>query len=143
MKNQQGTIVSLQLCVGHRKPMMFVENAEVVEGLGLRGDRHAIAESTRQVLLIEEETLGDFKLNPGQLKENITTRGLRLRDLGRGQRIQVGDHAVFEITKTCTPCSRMDEILDGLQSGLAGRRGILAKALCGGLIKVGDAIMLL
>jgi len=64
-------------------------------------------------------------------------------DLGRGQRIKVGDQAVFEITKTCNPCSRMDEIQNGLQSQLAGRRGILAKALHGGVIRVGDTIMLL
>jgi MOSC domain-containing protein YiiM len=37
----------------------------------------------------------------------------------------------------------MDEIQNGLQSQLAGRRGILAKALHGGVIRVGDTIMLL
>jgi hypothetical protein len=68
MKNQHGTIVSLQLCVGHRKPMVFVESAEVVERLGLRGHRHAVTESSRQILLIEEGTLGDLKLGPGQVK---------------------------------------------------------------------------
>jgi len=122
--------------------MVFVENAEVVEGLGLRGDRHAIAESTRQILLVEDETLGEFKLNPGQVKENITTRGIRLMLLERGQKMQVGDEAVLEITMACTPCGRMDEIRSGLQSQLGGRRGILARALCGGVIRVGDTIKL-
>jgi MOSC domain-containing protein YiiM len=120
--------------------MVFVENAEVVEGLGLRGDRHAIAESTRQILLIEDETLDEFKLNPGQVKENITTRGIRLMRLERGQKMQVGDEAVLEITKACTPCRRMDEIRSGLQSQLARRRGVLARALRGGVIRVGDTI---
>jgi MOSC domain-containing protein YiiM len=143
MESQHGTIVSLQLCVGHRKPMVFVESAEVVEGLGLHGDRHAIAESTRQVLLIEDETLGDLKLGPRQVKENITTRGIRLIDRVQGQRMQVGDEAVLEITKACTPCGRMDEIRTGLQSQLAGRRGTLARALRGGVIRVGDTIKLL
>lgn len=122
--------------------MVFVESAEVVEGLGLRGDRHAIAESTRQILLIEGETLGELKLNPGQVKENITTRGIRLMNLERGQKMQVGDETVLEITKACTPCGRMDEIRSGLQSQLAGRRGILARALRGGVIRVGDTIKL-
>jgi len=143
MEDQRGIIVSLQLCIGHREPMMFVQSAEVVEGLGLRGDRHAIAESNRQVLLIEEETLRDLKLSPGQVKENITTRGIRLMDLEQGQRIQVGDKAVLEVTKPCTPCGRMDEIRTGLQSQLAGRRGILARAFRGGFVKVGDTIRLL
>lgn len=123
--------------------MLFVENAEVVEGLGLRGDLHAIAESTRQVLLIEDETLGDFNLSPGQVKENITTRGIRLMDLLQGQRMQVGDDAVLEITKACTPCGRMDEIRTGLKSQLAGRRGIPARAFRGGVIRLGDTIKLL
>jgi len=122
--------------------MVFVESAEVVEGLGLRGDRHAIAESTRQILLIEGETLGELKLNPGQVKENITTRGIRLMNLERAQKMQVGDETVLEITKACTPCGRMDEIRSGLQSQLAGRRGILARALRGGVIRVGDTIKL-
>lgn len=142
MESQHGTVVSLQLCTGHRKPMVFVESAEVVEGLGLRGDRHAIAESTRQILLIEGETLGELKLNPGQVKENITTRGIRLMNLERAQKMQVGDETVLEITKACTPCGRMDEIRSGLQSQLAGRRGILARALRGGVIRVGDTIKL-
>ena len=142
MESQHGTVVSLQLCTGHRKPMVFVESAEVVEGLGLRGDRHAIAESTRQILLIEGETLGELKLNPGQVKENITTRGIKLMNLERAQKMQVGDETVLEITKACTPCGRMDEIRSGLQSQLAGRRGILARALRGGVIRVGDTIKL-
>jgi MOSC domain-containing protein YiiM len=122
--------------------MVFVENAEVVEGLGLRGDRHAVAESTRQILLIEEETLGELRLNPGQVKENITTRGITLMNLERGQKMQLGEEAVLEITKACTPCGRMDEIRSGLQSQLAGRRGVLARALRGGGIRVGDTIKL-
>ena len=142
MEDQHGTIVSLQLCIGHRKPMVFVENVEVVEGLGLRGDRHAIAESARQILLIENETLRDLELSPGQVKENITTRGIRLMHLERGQKMQVGDEAVLEVTKACTPCGRMDEIRSGLQSQLAGRRGILARALRGGVIRVADTIKL-
>jgi MOSC domain-containing protein YiiM len=122
--------------------MVFVENVEVVEGLGLRGDRHAIPESTRQILLIEDETLRGLKLIPGQVKENITTRGIRLMNLERGQKMQVGDEAVLEITKACTPCSRMDEIRSGLQSQLARRRGVLSRALRGGVIRVGDTIKL-
>jgi MOSC domain-containing protein YiiM len=143
MQNQKGTILSLQICVGYRKPMMLVESAEVIKGLGLRGDRHAVEESTRQILLIEKETLDELKLSPGLVKENITTRGIRLMNLERGQRLRLGDAAVLEVTKACTPCGRMDEIRSGLQEQLAGRRGILAKAIQGGVIKIGDSIKVL
>jgi MOSC domain-containing protein YiiM len=143
MQNHQGTILSLQICVGYRKPMMPVESAEVIKGLGLRGDRHAIAESTRQILLIEKETLDDLKLSPGLVKENITTQGIGLMNLERGQKLQLGDAAVLEVTKTCTPCGRMDEIRSGLQEQLAGRRGVLARAIQCGVIKIGDSIKVL
>ena len=143
MENQHGKVVSIQLCVGHRKPMMPVESTEVLEGLGLRGDRHAIAESTRQILLIEEETLDALDLKRGEVKENITTRDLKLTSLERGKKLQVGEAAILEITKPCTPCGRMDEIRNGLQAELAGRRGILAKVLHGGVIKVGDTVKVL
>ncbi len=143
MENQDGKVVSIQLCVGHRKPMMLVKSAEVFEGLGLRGDRHAIAESIRQILLLEEETLDSLKLKAGDVKENITTRDLKLMNLERGKKLQVGETTILEITKPCTPCGRMDEVRSGLQAELAGRRGILAKALQGGVIKVGDTIKVL
>jgi MOSC domain-containing protein YiiM len=143
VQNQQGAILSLQICVGHRKPMMPAESAEVIKGLGLRGDRHAIEESTRQILLIEKETLDDLKLSPGLVKENITTQGIELMNLERSRRLQLGNAAVLEVTKACTPCGRMDEIRCGLQEQLAGRRGILAKAIQGGVIKIGDSIKVL
>jgi len=120
--------------------MVFVENAEVIEGLGLRGDRHAIPGSPRQILLIEEETLNDLGLWAGAVRENITTRGLELMRLQPGQRIQLGEAVLLEVTKACTPCGRMDEIRNGLQAQLAGRRGILAKVVRGGTIKLGDVI---
>jgi MOSC domain-containing protein YiiM len=123
--------------------MMRVESAEVIKRLGLRGDRHAIEESTRQILLIEKETLDDLKLSPGLVKENITTERIRLMNLEHGQRLQLGDAAVLEVTKACTPCGRMDEIRSGLQEQLAGRRGILARAIQGGVIKIGDSIKVL
>ncbi len=120
--------------------MVFVENAEVIEGLGLRGDRHAIPGSPRQILLIEEETLNDLGLWGGAVRENITTRGLELMRLQQGQRIQLGEAVLLEVTKACTPCGRMDEIRNGLQAQLVGRRGILARVVRGGTIKLGDVI---
>jgi MOSC domain-containing protein YiiM len=123
--------------------MVLVDSAEVVKGLGIQGDQHAIAESTRQILLVEKETLDDLGLSPGQVKENITTRGIPLMNLEIGQRIQLGETAVLEVTKACTPCGRMDEIRDGLKEQLAGRRGMLARAVQSGVIKIGDSIRVL
>jgi len=139
-KGRKGKIVAVQLCPGHRKAMLPVEYAEAVEKTGLKGDVHALPDSSRQLLLIERETLDHFDLEPGQVKENITTAGIALMSLPRGCRLHIGTDVVMEITKTCSPCSRMDEIRPGLRLKLAGKRGMLARVISGGIIRRGDSI---
>ena len=136
----QATVASLQICPGPRQPMQPVASARAVENLGLEGDRHAKADSQRQVLFMEAETLIKFGLRVGDVKENITTRGIALMSLPVGARLRVGE-AVFEITGVCHPCSRMDDLLPGLRETLSGQRGMLARVAQGGLLRVGDAIV--
>lgn len=135
-----GTIVSIQLCPGHRKPMQPVAAAELIVNLGLKGDMHAIADSSRQVLLLEKETLDALGLAPGEVKENITTTGIDLMRLAPKTRVQIGRQAVLEITKSCSPCHRMDEVRPGLLKEIAGRRGMLARVVTAGSMHEGDAI---
>ena len=138
-----GSIVSIQLCVGHRDTMNVVESARMREGYGIEGDRHAVTEGVRtkrQVLLIDQETLDAFELTPGQVRENITTSGIDLHSLSEGQRLVLGDEAVVEITGHCAPCGRMDEIRDGYSTALEGHRGMLASVIRGGQISVGHAV---
>jgi MOSC domain-containing protein YiiM len=140
--NQAGVVVSLQVCPGHRQPMRKLDSVRVIENRGLEGDRHARPDSSRQVLLIEEETLRRYQIPVGALKENITTRGIELRSLKKRTRLQMGE-VVLEITKPCTPCSRVDEIRMGLQEELQGQRGMLARVIRGGEIKVDDTIQVI
>ncbi len=135
----EGTIISLQICTAHRAPMQFKTQARALANRGLEGDRHARKDGSRQVLLMDEETLNKFQLKPGIVKENITTRGIAIQTLAKGARLKIGD-AVFEITKLCTPCERMEEIRNGLRAEIEGQRGILAKVIEGGTLRVGDAI---
>ncbi|MCI0439325.1 MAG: MOSC domain-containing protein [Chloroflexi bacterium] len=142
----RGQIVSLQLCVGHREPMKAVGSANAVAGFGIEGDRHATSEgvrTARQVLLMDEETLATFKLSRADVRENVTTSGIELHSLKRGQQLALGDEVVLRITGHCAPCSRMDEIRPGLQQALEGHRGMLATVVRGGTIKVGDAVRVL
>lgn len=115
--------------------------AVFVADLGLEGCRHARARSRRQVLLIEQETLGQLGLAPGAVKENVTTRGIDLSSLTRDSRLRLGDEVELWITGPCTPCGRMDEIQDGLQEEIRGRRGVLAWVKRGGVVRVGDPIV--
>jgi MOSC domain-containing protein YiiM len=122
--------------------MFLLDEVNAIESLGLEGDIHAVKESSRQVLLIEKETLDALKLKPAMLRENVTTEGIPLMSLQRKQRLQVGK-AVFEITNECEPCERMEELRAGLQDELTGRRGMLAKVVRGGPIRVGDPVTIL
>lgn len=134
-----GTIVSIQVCPASRAPMEARESARLIEDWGFEGDRHAQSGGTRQVLLMDEETLSAFGLAAGMVKENITTRGIDLKTIAPGTRLVIGS-AVLELTKSCTPCSRMDEIRPGLREALAGQRGMLARVVEGGMLRVGDPI---
>ena len=138
-----GSVLSLQLCSGHRKSMRRVEVALAVENLGLAQDAHALKDSSRQVLLIDEETLNALGLAPGDVRENLTTGGLSLKALRYRDRLRIGSEAIVEMTQPCLPCKRMEEIRPGLSRELDGRRGMLARVIKGGTIRCGDIITLL
>jgi MOSC domain-containing protein YiiM len=133
-------IVSIQLCPGHREPMRLVPSATLITGVGLDGDKHAVAVSDRQVLLADKEALDAVGVQPGTIKENLTVDGLNVMELPVGSRLHLGATAVLEITNVCEPCFRMDEIRDGLRHALEGRRGMVARVVKGGSIRVGDPV---
>ena len=89
------------------------------------------------------ETLQKFNLEIGIIKENITTTGLDINRLKKGQKIIVGDLVTLTVTGPCTPCYRMDEIRSGLMDDIEGERGTLAFVEKGGVIRIGDKISIL
>ncbi len=119
--------------------MREMEEVRALTDIGLEACIHGRRGSKRQVLLMDIETLEEMGLNPGELKENITTRGLRLLDLKAGQRLRVGE-AVLEVTVPCEPCGLMDHIRQGLQRELRGRRGMLCRVVQAGQIRRGSEI---
>lgn len=140
--SRNGTVVALHLCLGHREPMRSVTQAAFVAGHGIQGDRHASSNGhgqKRQVLLMDIETLTTHGLQPGQLRENVTTQGIDLAAIPAGSRLALGE-AVLEVTGGCTPCYRMDELRDGLRHQLEGRRGVLAKVVVSGVVRFGDLL---
>ena len=136
-------IISLQICVGHREPMNPVDSATFIEGFGIEGDRHAVksgARTVRQVVLMDEDTLEGFGLGIGQVRENVTVRGIDLHQVAAGQRLALGDDVVVESTQFCAPCERMDEVRPGLREELFEQRGMLATVISGGAVNVGDQV---
>lgn len=135
-----GIITSLQICPGHGLPMRPVEPAVLETDSGMVGCRHARPGSRRQVLLVAHETLEGLGLEPGTVKENITIRGIELDGLAERTRLLVGADVELWVTGPCHPCRLMDEIRDGLQEELRGRRGVLAWVKRGGMVRRGDRV---
>ena len=132
-------VSNLFIAVEHHKPMKAVDQATAVANRGFEGCIHGRHGSKRQVLLVDTETLAEFGLEPGIVRENITTVGLNVGDLKLGQRLAIGG-AVLEVTIPCEPCHQMDEIRMGLQEALKDRRGVLCRVIEGGRIERGDEI---
>lgn len=132
-------VLNLFIAAQRREPMKVVDQVTAITDRGFEGCIHGRPGSKRQILLVESEALAEFSLEPGIVRENITTAGLKTIELKPGQRLLIGD-AVLEVTARCEPCSRMDEIRMGLQGTLGDRRGMLCKVIEGGRISCGDEI---
>jgi MOSC domain-containing protein YiiM len=139
----QGTVAAIFISIRTRQPMKPLDQTMAVPGAGLLGCRHSRPGNERAVLLVNAETLADFDLEPGEIKENITTHGIDLDALKPGAQLQLGETVQLEITGPCAPCRRMDEIRHGLQAELQGRRGINARVQVGGKIRPGDPVVVL
>jgi len=132
-------VLHLFQAMAHGQPVREFDEAFAVENKGFKDCVHGRRGSSRQLLLMDVETLEEFGIAPGRAKENITTRGIKLEGLLMGQRIRVGE-ALLEITKECEPCHQMDAIRQGLQEALRGRRGVLGRVIESGQIRRGDPI---
>jgi MOSC domain-containing protein YiiM len=94
----------------------------LLAGLGVEGDAHCGATvkhrsrvrrdpsqpNLRQVHLIHGELFDELKakgfdIQPGQVGENITTRGISLLDLPTGTLLNIGNEAVVEVTGLRNP----------------------------------------
>ena len=131
------TVVALHLCKASRAPLVAVPSVNAILEAGLEGDRRR--SRRRQVLLMEQETLDEFGLAPGAVREQVTVRGIELAKLVLGSRIRVGT-AVLEVAGMCSPCTRMDELKPGLRRELDGRRGRFVRVIEAGSFAVGDEL---
>ena len=137
-----GEILHLFTAFVHRQPLREVAEVEAIGDKGFQGCIHGRAGSKRQLLLMDIETLIAMAIAPGQVKENITTQGLKVQELTQGQRLRVGE-ALLEVTGACGPCHLMNEIRPGLEQELKGQRGTLCRVLQGGKVRQGDRMEVL
>jgi MOSC domain-containing protein YiiM len=98
------------VCLSHKKGIVKKEQGNVVliENWGIDGDAHA-GDWHRQVSLLAGESIDNVKetlptLKNGAFAENIITRGIDLTTLKIGDRLQVGDTVILEITQIGKEC---------------------------------------
>ena len=145
------------------------DSINLIEGIGVEGDAHSgttvkhrsrVARdhsqpNLRQVHLLHAELFDelmdqDHPVFPGDMGENITTRGIDLLALPTGTRLHIGEGgAVLELTGLRNPCSQIDKFQKGLMAAVLGRdgqgmlvrkAGVMAVVLVGGPATPGDAI---
>ncbi|RDI96438.1 MOSC domain-containing protein [Meiothermus sp. QL-1] len=139
-------VLSLHADPGTSLPKARVDWVRLVEGMGVEGDRHYGKNPDRAVLVAgqaayDHAAQAGLILPPGALGENLRV-DFDPHALGAGARLQVGP-AVLELTAVCTVCSSLSTFDLRLPKLLLGRRGMYARVLRGGVVRVGDPVHLL
>jgi MOSC domain-containing protein YiiM len=168
MSSERPMVVAVSANARHRFSKTPAERIELIAGLGVEGDAHAgatvkhrsrrrwtpSAPNLRQVHLMHAELFDElaeqgFDVQPGQLGENITTRGIDLLSLPTGTLLRLGATATVEITGLRNPCVQIDRFQDGLlkqvldkddQGQPVRKAGIMSVVVHGGPIQPGDPI---
>lgn len=161
-------VVAVHRSASHSFSKFAEETIRLVAGLGVEGDAHAGATvrhrarvardpgqpNLRQVHLLHAELFdelmaSDHPVWPGDMGENITTRGIDLLGLPAGARLHIGPAAVLEVTGLRNPCVLLDRFQPGLmaatlardaQGGLVRKAGVMAIVVAGGDVRPHDAI---
>jgi MOSC domain-containing protein YiiM len=166
--HMSGIVIAVSRSSKHTFSKSNQENIFLQAGLGVEGDAHlgktvkhrsrVAADPTqpnlRQVHLIHAELHDElqaagFAILPGQMGENITTRGIDLLSLPTNTRLYLGNAAVVEITVLRNPCAQLDRFQIGLMAALLGRdadgklirkAGVMGIVIESGEIFPGDSI---
>jgi MOSC domain-containing protein YiiM len=124
-----------------------LQQAQLVAGYGIEGDAKG-GEGERQLNIMSTESLralarAGFHTAPGQMGEQLIVAGLAVDSLPTGARLQIGERACVEIVMPRTGCGKFEQHQGLRREEAAGRMGMMARVLVGGLIRVGDAVRLL
>lgn len=162
-------VIAVHRSTDHTFAKYREESIELRAGLGVVDDAHFGAEvrhrsrvrvdprqpNLRQVHLIQSELFDDVAehglvVNPGELGENITTKGLDLMSLPVGTTIRIGSTALVALTGLRNPCPQINGHAEGLQGHLRTRDangelvllgGVMAVVVFGGEVVASDEIV--
>lgn len=158
METMKGKIISINISEKKRTVKKPVQTAVLKKDCGIIGDAHS--GTGRQVSFIGWEEVENWlkvkgkklevgilpkgrvkiKIKPGDFAENITTNGIDWNKTKVGDKIIVGKNIELEITQIGKECHSGCAIRKTIGDCIMPRRGIFAKVLLGGKIKVDDNI---
>lgn len=152
----------------HHFSKPLVDEVVLVAGWGIEGDAHAgttvqhrsrVARdpsqpNLRQVHLLHAELFDEvagsgFSVRPGDMGENVTTRGVDLLGLPTGTVLHLGESASVRVTGLRNPCQQINGFEPGLLKAVLGRAedgaverkgGVMSVVLTGGTVRPGDAV---
>ncbi|PZN96209.1 MAG: MOSC domain-containing protein [Hyphomicrobiales bacterium] len=164
-----GTVITVSGAQGHGFSKPVRGSIRLQKGLGVEGDAHCgetvkhrsrVAvdpnqPNLRQVHLLHAELLDElnaagFEVAPGQMGENVLTRGIDLLALPVGTKLRLGADALVEITGLRNPCAQIEAFRPGLLAAVLGRdaqgrvvrkAGIMGIVLESGEITPGNPIV--
>jgi hypothetical protein len=163
-----GIVVAVSRGTEHKFSKPVRKSIKLLAGLGVEGDAHLgmtvkhrsrvardpTQPNLRQAHLIHEELFDElrakgFRVGPGLLGENITTRGIDLLTLPRGVRLRIGRTAIVLVTGLRDPCRQLNDYQAGLMAAvldkdehghLHRKAGIMGIVLASGEVRPGDSI---
>ena len=148
-----GVLLAIHIAPEASAPMVELDAARLIEGVGIEGDRYATAKGTyshkphpdRQVTLIEMEALDALSrdhgiaLPPYETRRNLTTGGVPLNHLV-GREFRVGE-VVLLGGRLNVPCQYLEDLLGKkVFKPLIHRSGLNCLIVKGGTIRPGDSI---
>ncbi len=164
----ESVVVAVSTDGGHHFSKPVVDAITLVEGWGVEGDAHAgttvqhrsrVARdpsqpNLRQVHLLHAELFDEvagagFAVAPGQMGENVTTRGVDLLALPTDTLLHLGAEACVRVTGLRNPCQQINGFEPGLLRAVLGRAddgtverkgGVMAVVVTGGTIRAGDTV---
>lgn len=151
--NFSGQLVAAHAATEASAPMVGLEEAQLVAGVGVATDRYATRRGTysnrhhidRQVTLIEVEVLDalardhGLALAPHEHRRNLTTRGVPLAHLV-GRYFRVGECVLYG-GRLNVPCRHLEELVGRpVFRPLVHRSGLNGRVVVGGVARPGDPI---
>lgn len=134
-----GTVAAISWRAAGAGVPLDAGRADVVAGCGILGDVHADPLSPRQLLLAGRGAYDDFRLEANALRENLLV-DFDTAHLASGTIVQVGDEVLLRMMFQCEACGQLDRIRPGLAQRIGTRRGMLARALKAGTVRLGDTV---